>query len=229
MSNQRAFMSGGFKCAVAPNPAQERNPNTMHSPATRSLWFVGCWLLPLGMSQAQFNDGVTMGLGPADEAAPELAFPDPDAQVHPYEHVHHAYAQVLNVQPVYEIPAPEYPDHCDRHELLLPDHGDHMSLPTVDDEGDEATPDNEIAIEEDCLPDEETDQEPILVGYDVEYRYRGEVFISRLNEYPGDRLRIRVAIAPIELTGVDEGSAAPDEELPPDDAEDELHEDPAFP
>lgn len=222
-------MSSGFKCAVAPNPAQERNPNTMHSTATRSLWFVGCWLLPLGISQAQFNEDAAMGLGPAEEAAPALAFPDSNAQVHPYEHVHHAYAQVLNVQPVYEVPAHEFPDHCDRHELLLPDDGDETPPEaTADEERDDAG-DDEIAVEEDCLPDEEIDQEPVLVGYDVEYRYRGEVFISRLNEYPGDRLRIRVAIAPIELTGVDEADSASDEDLPPDGTEDEPHEDPAFP
>ena len=33
-------------------------------------------------------------------------------------------------------------------------------------------------------------------GYDVEYRYRGEVFVSRLDHDPGDRLRIRVAVIP---------------------------------
>ena len=37
-----------------------------------------------------------------------------------------------------------------------------------------------------------------VAGYDVEYRYRGEVFMSRLNYDPGQRLRIRVAISPAE-------------------------------
>lgn len=202
----------------------------MHSPATRSLWFVGCWLLPLGISQARFNDDAAMGQGPAGEAVPELVFSDPDAQVHPYEHVHHAYAQVLNVQPVYEAPPPEFPDHCDRHELLLPDDGGDIQRETTEDEAREEPHDgSEIAIEENCLPDGEIDQEPILVGYDVEYRYRGEVFISRLNEYPGDRLRIRVAIAPIELTGADEDDHSADEEIPPEEVDGERQDDPALP
>lgn len=37
-----------------------------------------------------------------------------------------------------------------------------------------------------------------LVAYDVEYRYRDEVFVSRLRHDPGDRLRLRVAVAPAE-------------------------------
>jgi uncharacterized protein YcfJ len=37
-----------------------------------------------------------------------------------------------------------------------------------------------------------------VAGYDVEYRYRGEVFMSRLNYDPGQRLRIRVSVAPVE-------------------------------
>jgi uncharacterized protein YcfJ len=37
-----------------------------------------------------------------------------------------------------------------------------------------------------------------LVGYDVEYRYRGEVYLSRLNYDPGERLRVRVAVSPAD-------------------------------
>jgi uncharacterized protein YcfJ len=37
-----------------------------------------------------------------------------------------------------------------------------------------------------------------VVGYDVEYRYRGEVYLSRLGYNPGDRLRVRVAVSPVE-------------------------------
>lgn len=43
-------------------------------------------------------------------------------------------------------------------------------------------------------------------GYDVEYRYRGEVFVSRLDHDPGDRLRIRVAVIPA-TNGPSNGSA----------------------
>ncbi|WNL45067.1 glycine zipper 2TM domain-containing protein [Dyella sp. BiH032] len=37
-----------------------------------------------------------------------------------------------------------------------------------------------------------------IMGYDVEYRYRGEVYVSRLNYDPGERLRVRVSVAPAD-------------------------------
>lgn len=36
------------------------------------------------------------------------------------------------------------------------------------------------------------------VAYDVEYRYRGDVYSSRLAYDPGDRLRVRVTVTPAE-------------------------------
>ncbi len=37
-----------------------------------------------------------------------------------------------------------------------------------------------------------------MVAYDVQYRYRGDVYMARLNYDPGDRLRVRVSIEPAE-------------------------------
>ncbi|HET9482418.1 MAG TPA: glycine zipper 2TM domain-containing protein [Xanthomonadales bacterium] len=37
-----------------------------------------------------------------------------------------------------------------------------------------------------------------VVGYDVEYRYRGDVYVSRLGYDPGDRLRVRVSVTPAD-------------------------------
>ena len=37
-----------------------------------------------------------------------------------------------------------------------------------------------------------------VVAYDVEYRYRGEVFTSRLAYDPGDRMRVKVSVTPAE-------------------------------
>jgi uncharacterized protein YcfJ len=37
-----------------------------------------------------------------------------------------------------------------------------------------------------------------IMGYDVEYRYHGDVYVSRLNYDPGERLRVRVNVAPAE-------------------------------
>jgi uncharacterized protein YcfJ len=39
-------------------------------------------------------------------------------------------------------------------------------------------------------------QEQRLVGYDVEYAYKGEKYMSRLAADPGSRLRIRIAVVP---------------------------------
>ena len=37
-----------------------------------------------------------------------------------------------------------------------------------------------------------------VVAYDVQYRYRGDVYMSRLSYDPGARLRVRVSIEPVE-------------------------------
>lgn len=41
-------------------------------------------------------------------------------------------------------------------------------------------------------------QERRVIGYDVEYRYRGEVYLSRLDYDPGERLRVRVSVTPAD-------------------------------
>jgi uncharacterized protein YcfJ len=37
-----------------------------------------------------------------------------------------------------------------------------------------------------------------IVAYDVEYRYRGEIYMARLAYDPGDRMRVRVSVVPAE-------------------------------
>jgi uncharacterized protein YcfJ len=37
-----------------------------------------------------------------------------------------------------------------------------------------------------------------IVAYDVEYRYRGELYTSRMNYDPGDRIRVRISVTPAE-------------------------------
>jgi uncharacterized protein YcfJ len=39
-------------------------------------------------------------------------------------------------------------------------------------------------------------EERRLVGYDVEYVYKGEKYMSRLAADPGARVRIRIAVVP---------------------------------
>lgn len=37
-----------------------------------------------------------------------------------------------------------------------------------------------------------------IVGYDVEYRYKGEIYMVRLPFDPGDRMRVKVTVVPVE-------------------------------
>lgn len=41
-------------------------------------------------------------------------------------------------------------------------------------------------------------EEHNLIGYDVEYRYKGDVYMSRLERDPGTQLRVRVAVSPVD-------------------------------
>jgi uncharacterized protein YcfJ len=50
-----------------------------------------------------------------------------------------------------------------------------------------------------CRTVEVTQEERRLIGYDVEYQYKGEKYMSRLQQDPGNRLRIRIAVTPDEL------------------------------
>lgn len=47
-----------------------------------------------------------------------------------------------------------------------------------------------------CRLVDEIREERQISGYDVEYRYRGDVYLSRLDYDPGERLRIRVSVMP---------------------------------
>ena len=37
---------------------------------------------------------------------------------------------------------------------------------------------------------------PPAAGYDVEYQYKGEKYMSRLDSDPGNRVRIRISVVP---------------------------------
>ncbi len=37
-----------------------------------------------------------------------------------------------------------------------------------------------------------------IVGYDVEYRYKGEIYMARLPFDPGDRMRVKITVVPVE-------------------------------
>ena len=43
-----------------------------------------------------------------------------------------------------------------------------------------------------------TQPERRIVGYDVEYRYKGEIYMARLPFDPGDRMRVKITVVPVE-------------------------------
>jgi uncharacterized protein YcfJ len=54
------------------------------------------------------------------------------------------------------------------------------------------------ATERNCVMVQDAADERRIVAYDVQYRYRGDVYMSRLDYDPGERMRVRVSIAPAE-------------------------------
>ena len=43
-----------------------------------------------------------------------------------------------------------------------------------------------------------TQPERRITGYDVEYRYKGEIYMARLPFDPGDRMRVKITVVPVE-------------------------------
>ena len=54
------------------------------------------------------------------------------------------------------------------------------------------------ATERHCRIVESASSPRHILAYDVEYRYRGELYTSRMNYDPGDRLRVRISVTPAE-------------------------------
>lgn len=54
------------------------------------------------------------------------------------------------------------------------------------------------APERHCRTVQDSAEDRRIVGYDVQYRYRGDVYMSRLDYDPGERMRVRVSVAPAE-------------------------------
>lgn len=107
------------------------------------------------------------------------------------ETVSYAYADVLRVDPVYDsVRQPRGRSVCRG--------GADATAHTPDPKRDgTAATGHETALQQCEWVVEEEPQRHIL-GYDVEYRFRGEVYITRLSHDPGDRLRIRISVTPAE-------------------------------
>ena len=89
------------------------------------------------------------------------------------ENVTWAWAQVLRSSPVYRM----------------------VQVPTTE-ERCAAPPASGQASHANCRTVQVVYTERRLVGYDVEYTWKGEKYMSRLAADPGSRLRIRIAVVP---------------------------------
>jgi uncharacterized protein YcfJ len=49
-----------------------------------------------------------------------------------------------------------------------------------------------------CQPGTQVAEQRQIIGYDVEDRYHGDVYMSRLSYDPGERLRVRVNVSPAD-------------------------------
>ncbi len=132
-------------------------------------------------------------------------------RVVPAENVRLDYAQVLGVEPVYQtLRATRTEQRCDeapaaKPEAAAPEKDESRWSRMVssvrgwfggDDEPEQAPPVTLPTVKVNCrvVPIEREFQRPI--AYDVDYIYKGVKYRSRLAEDPGNRLRIRISVAP---------------------------------
>jgi uncharacterized protein YcfJ len=92
----------------------------------------------------------------------------------PTANTSYGYAQVLRVEPAYELRTVQTVD----PECLRPERAP-------------APPGRAVGA---CRPRSTPVRK--LVGYDVEYTYKGDTYMSRLPYDPGSRLRIRIEVTP---------------------------------
>lgn len=111
------------------------------------------------------------------------------------ENVSYAYADVLRAIPTYDVvPVADVHAECDSAIATRTASGEVVEQP--DDHvltlaGISETP----AV---CAASTEQHDERRISGYDVEYRYKGESYMSHMGYDPGDKLRIRITVAPVE-------------------------------
>lgn len=127
----------------------------------------------------------------AQEVAPEVVIPQ--------ENVRHDYAQVLAVDPVYQVLRTTRMERvCDSAEETAKKGLSRVvgavkgSLSAKSDAQEESTNCRMIPVTRDF-------RRPI--AYDVDYVYKGSKFRTRLARDPGNRLRVRVSITPRPMAG----------------------------
>lgn len=186
---------------------------------------------PLSLLSLAFILWMVMASAAAQDQEQEL---DPGLRnrVVAVENVRYDYAQVLNVEPVFQVlRATRTEEHCEPVSTRTLDPVNVV----VDDEekgrfgrfwtsvrrmfgSEEAAAEAAVAAEDEvvrrdalltrnCKVVEVGREFRRPIAYDVDYVYRGTKYRSRLPEDPGNRLRIRVSVTP-HLTGTEQPSSA---------------------
>ncbi len=113
----------------------------------------------------------------------------------PQENVRYDYAQVLNVDPVYQTLRTSRMEHvCDL--VKKPDDSKGLSrvVGALKDRLGGASPDEDEY--ENCRMQPVVREFRRPIAYDVDYVYKGSKFRTRMARDPGNRLRVRVSITP---------------------------------
>jgi len=55
----------------------------------------------------------------------------------------------------------------------------------------------EVSYEDVCETQQRYHQEQRIDGYNVSYRYKGEIFNTRMDEHPGKRIKLKIHVSPV--------------------------------
>lgn len=111
----------------------------------------------------------------------------------PVENVRYDYAQVLSVRPVYQVLRTTAMERvCDPREPAISATLARV-MSAVRSRG---SGDREEEDARNCRMEPVAKEHRRTIAYDVDYMYRGSKFRTRMDRDPGNRLRIRISIAP---------------------------------
>jgi uncharacterized protein YcfJ len=133
--------------------------------------------------------------------------PPASAPTAPTVNVHYGWAQVLRVEPVYAPVSSSQPNQCGQSGATRRRESTNKAPSAAADavradtsrsrQGTTARADTATQPPK-CPPIDRYAPQQEIVAYNVEYRYRGNIYMSRLPYDPGERLRVRVTIAPAD-------------------------------
>ena len=144
------------------------------------------------MSVSRFLAALCLPLG-LFAMAPAFAQDATREVVLPVENVRYDYAQVLSVRPVYQVLRTTAMERvCDPREPAISATLARV-MSAVRSRG---SGDREEEDARNCRMEPVAKEHRRTIAYEVDYMYRGSKFRTRMDRDPGNRLRIRISIAP---------------------------------